>query len=346
MAKLACIAHLDGGKGWRGGQQQLLFLARGLRRLGCEQIIVARPGVVTERLQGEGFRVVEPGRRAWQQVREADLAHAHDGRAQSWMLRSRKRRGRVLSRRVAYPIRGWVSGWRYRRMDLVIAVSERAREQVLATGLAETRVIVIPDSVDGDELRQAAGARTRIRAQAGLEANQPLLVCVGAFTPEKGVRDAIDALVRLPPNCVLALTGEGPGQAELARRARELGLERRVLFVHAQGTPAEWVAAAEILLMPSHEEGLGSAGLLAMGLGVPVVATRVGGIPELVEDEVTGLLVPAGDAPALASACARVLGDGVLARRLGAQGEQRARERHDSILLAEVTLHAYQAALA
>lgn len=344
MAKPARIAHLDGGEGWRGGQQQLLFLARGLRRQGCQQVVIARPGVVTDRLRGEGFEVIPPGLGAWRRVRQADIAHAHDGRAHSWVLHSRKRRGRVLSRRVAYPIRGWVSGWRYRRMDLVIAVSERARQQVLATGLAKEKVIVIPDGVDRDELRQTAGARTRVRAQAGLAASQSLLVCVGAFTPEKGVGDALEALARLPQSCVLALTGEGPGQADLVRQVRERKLEQRVLFVRGQGTPAGWVAAAEILLMPSHAEGLGSAALLAMGLGVPVVATRVGGIPELIEDEVNGLLAPAGDAPALARACERLLADEVLARRLAARGEQLARERHDSLLLAEVTLHAYQTA--
>lgn len=345
MTQLPRIAHLDGGRDWRGGQQQMLLLARALRRLGCEQVVVARPGVVTERLRGEGFTVHRPGSAAWRRVREYEIAHAHDGRAHAWLLRSHKRQGRVLSRRVAYPIRGWVSRWRYRRMDLVIAVSQRVREEVLATGLAADKLRVIPDSVDLNDLRQAAGARMRIRGQAGLETANSLLVCVGAFTPEKGVGDAVEALVRLPPDSVLVLPGEGPGRAGLERRARELGVENRVRFVHGIGTPAEWVAAGEMLLMPSREEGLGSAGLLAMGLGVPVVATRVGGIPELIEDGVNGILVDAGDVQALARACAQLLGDGVLAKRLAARGAQRARERYDSILLAETTLQAYQTLL-
>ncbi|MGH9518215.1 MAG: glycosyltransferase family 4 protein [Terriglobales bacterium] len=342
MARQLRIAHLDGGRDWRGGQQQMLLLARALRGLDCEQVIVARPGVVTERLRGEGFAVHRPGARAWRRVRECDIGHAHDGRGHSWLLRSHKRHGRVLSRRVAYPIRGWVSRWRYRCMDLVIAVSLRVREQVLATGLTADKITVIADGVDFNELRQAAEARARIRARAGLEAATPLLVCVGAFTPEKGVGDAVEALVRLPPGCVLVLTGTGPGRPGLERRARELGVASRVRFVHGDGTPAEWVAAAEVLLMPSREEGLGSAGLLAMGLGVPVVATRVGGIPELIEDGVTGLLVDAGDVHALAHACAQLLGDGVLAQRLAAGGAQRARERYDSTRLAETTMQAYR----
>lgn len=342
MANPLRITHLDFSREWRGGQQQLLLLASGLRELGCEQTMVARPGVVGDRLRAAGFAVRAPGVAAAGAVRAAAVAHAHDGHAQSWMLAATLGGGgaRVLSRRVAYPIPGWASAWKYRRMHLVIAVSGAVRAEVVRTGLAPERVVVIPDGLELDELPEAAATRERVRREAGLEDSRRWLVCLGAFTPEKGVEDLLQALALLPDDYGLVLTGQGPGWAGLEAQARRWG--SRVRFVGGQErSPAEWVAAGDALVMPSRSEGLGSAALLAMGLGRPVAATAVGGIPEVVEHEVTGLLAAAGDRAGLAAACRRLLEETGLGERLSTAAAARVRQRHDRRGLAAATLAAY-----
>ena len=344
MANALRIAHADFSRVWRGGQQQLLLLARELQALGCEQWIVAPPGVVMQRMQAAGFAVAPPGWRSRRWARAADVVHAHDGHAHSWMLQANWRHHslRVLSRRVAFPIRGWASRWKYRRLDLAIAVSACVRRQVEATGLAPARITVIPDAVDFASLPTADTVRRRIRQRLGLDDSTPCLVCLGAFTAEKGIADLIASLARLPPESCLLLPGEGPLRAALQRQAQALGLGARVRFVgDAEFSPAEWVAAADIFAMPSLQEGLGSAALLAMALRRPIVASSAGGIPELVEPDSTGLLVPPADPAALAAACRRLLDDAALAQRLVANATRRVQQRHGAAQIAAATLVAY-----
>jgi len=338
------IVHLDFSRDWRGGQQQLLLLARGLRALEQPQLFVAQPGAVMQRLQSEDFEVVPPGLAAWLCARHAAVVHAHDGHAHSWMLRSTAlRRGwctRVLSRRVAYPIRGRASRWKYRRTDLVIAISEHVRAQVAATGLAADRIRVIPDAVEAEPLPAAAAARAGLRAEFGIAGDAACLSCVGAFTAEKGIGDLIAAVTKMPDTVQLLLSGEGPLEASLRRQTEALGMKARVHFANCGA--AECIAAGDVLVMPSRQEGLGSAALLAMRLQRPVVATRAGGIPELVHDGVSGVLVAPGDIAGLASACTALLADRGRAAALVEAGQRQAEELHGSERIAAATLAAYQ----
>ncbi|MGH9477348.1 MAG: glycosyltransferase family 4 protein [Terriglobales bacterium] len=340
------VVHADFSRVWRGGQQQLLLLARELRALGCTQTVVARRGVVAQRLREAGFAVLAPGGLARRQARRAAIVHAHEGHAHSWMLRTlwRGQARQVLSRRVAFAIRNPVSRWKYRQLDLVIAVSEAVRRQARSTGLAQERIVVIPDGIALEDL-PAAGARARVRARCGIPDEAPGLVCVSALTEEKGVGDALLALARLPALWLL-LAGTGPQLGGLRRLARELGCENRVVWGGGEFTPAEWVAAGDVLLMPSREEGLGSAALVAMAMERPVVATRTGGIPELVEDGVSGLLAPVGDIAALAAQCARLFDDATLAARVRQAARLRVERQFTAARVAAATVIAYQSLLA
>jgi len=338
------ILHLDFSPVWRGGQQQLLLLARGLRALEQPQLFVARPGPVMQRLQSEDFEVVTSGLAAWLAARHAAVVHAHDGHSHSWMLRNTAlRRGwctRVLSRRVAFAILGRASRWKYRHTDLVIAVSEQVRKQVASTGLAEERICVIADAVEAEPLPAAEAARMRLRERLRLAADTPCVSCVGAFTAEKGVGDLIAAAARMPAEVHLMLSGKGPLEATLMRQVEALGVKARVHF--ADCGAAECIAAGDVFAMPSREEGLGSAALLAMRLGRPVVAMRAGGIPELVRDGSSGVLVAPGDIEGLARACAALLGDRARAATLVAAGREQVESHHGSERIAAATLAAYQ----
>ncbi|TAN22149.1 MAG: glycosyltransferase family 1 protein [Acidobacteria bacterium] len=345
LNRVSQIVHVDFSCEWRGGQQQLWLLAHELRQRGCEQTLVAPEGAVAQRFAGAGFRVLAPGTRAARQhAQTAAIVHAHEGHAHSWMLRAAHGGAarQVLSRRVAFAIRSPFSRWKYRRLDRVLAVSRFVAAQVQATGLAPARIAVVPDGIALHDLPDPAVARPRVRARSGIEADARWLVCLGALTPEKGVADAIAALARMPADCRLVLPGRGPLQPQLHRQAAALACAARVHFVTDSAfTPAEWVAAGDVVLMPSHEEGFGSAALLAMALERPVVASQAGGIPEVIEDGVTGLLVPVGATAALAEAGLRLLREPALASRLVAAAQARLRERFTVERMAEATLAAY-----
>ncbi|MGH9485982.1 MAG: glycosyltransferase family 4 protein [Terriglobales bacterium] len=349
MASALEIVHVDFSPVWRGGQQQLLLLARELRARGCRQTVVARPGVVMQRMQAEeGWEVMAPGASAIGRARHADVVHGHDGHAHNWLLRAtwNHHGRRVLSRRVAFPIRGMWSRWKYRHLDLAITVSAFVRAQVEAAGMARERITVIPDGIALNELPAAGWARQRVRAHCGLDEATPCLVCLGALTAEKGVGDAIAALGELAPPTRLLVPSSGPLLRTLQQQARALGCAERVRFGGGEAfSAAEWVAAADVLLMPSRAEGLGSAALLAMALERPVVATRAGGIPELIEDEVTGLLAPAGAASALAACCRRLLQDAALAARLVAAAREQVASRYSAAQVGAATLAAYETAV-
>lgn len=338
------ITHCDFGRDWRGGQQQLLLLAQALARRGCEQRFVVGGAAVAARIRAAGLAVERAGLKGALALGWADVMHAHDGRAHGWMLAAGgwARGTRVLTRRVPFAIGSGVGRWKMRRLDLAIAVSEAVRHELLAAGVAAARIAVIPDGIDLDAL-PPPGAGAQLRQRLGIDAGETCLVCLGAFTPEKGVEDLIEALADLR-GCRLLLGGQGPGRAGLDARAQALGVADRI--VHAGGEPpAELVAAGDVFVMPSRQEGLGSALLLAMALERPIVASRVGGIPELVADEQTGLLTPAADPPALAAAVKRLLATPALGVRLAAAARLAVRP-YGIGDVAERTLAAYEKASA
>jgi glycosyltransferase involved in cell wall biosynthesis len=203
-----------------------------------------------------------------------------------------------------------------RRARVVIAVSEQLAEAARRVGARDVRWI--PNGVD-------------IPAEVGAEADPPEVLFVGRLAPEKGIQDLAEAAEDM--NLVVA--GDGP---------------LRSLFPDALGfVPHEEVerllSRAAVVVLPSHREGLPMALLEAMARGRAVVATPVGGIPSLVEDGCTGLLVPPGDARALRNAIDRLLADPELRRRLGEAARARVTELCSWERVVAETLAAYESAL-
>ncbi len=341
------IVHVDGGREWRGGQQQMLLLARELERRGQRQRIVARSEAVAGAMRAAGFEVSrfsDPPR-----LEGGALCHAHDARALSWLLWRlgwrRRRAALVASRRVGFAPRR-LTAWKYGRADRVLAVSEYVRRQLLAAGVAAERVAAVPDGIELAALPERAAARAQIRAALGLAADAPAACTLSAFTPEKNLPLLLDALARGPQTMHLLLAGEGPGREEFRRRAQALRLETRVHFRRAEADAlpaAAWVAAGDLYLLPSRDEGLGSSLLVAMAYGLPVVAARRGGIPELVEPGGCGELLEPDDAGGWGRALERLAGDPRRARELGERGRARVAD-YSAARMAERTLEAYAAA--
>jgi glycosyltransferase involved in cell wall biosynthesis len=164
-----------------------------------------------------------------------------------------------------------------------------------------------------------------------------VLLAVARLTGQKGIDVAIRALAELPADTVLVVLGEGPERAALVRQARELGVEARVFLLGRVPDVAAWLGRATILVHPARWEGFGLGVLEAMLAGLPVVATDVSALPELVVDGETGVLVKPDDAEALASGIVRALDR----PQLGARGLERARSEFSVGLMADRTAALY-----
>ncbi|APR82233.1 Glycosyl transferase, group 1 family protein [Minicystis rosea] len=203
--------------------------------------------------------------------------------------------------------------WALRRAGRVIAVSEDLADRAAELDVPRHRIVAQHNGVDGATfvVRDSAAARR----QVGLEHDGPVIVYVGNVRIAKGTKVLVEAMAPLARkhgrgDALLCIVGGGEAEAEVTARVRELGLERTVRFCgrRLHHEVPHWISAADVLCLPSYMEGCPNVVLEALASGRGVVASRVGGIPELVRDGETGVLVPPRDPEALAEGLARALG--------------------------------------
>jgi len=218
------------------------------------------------------------------------------------------------------------------RADTVTAVCGAVAESLVHDyGVPRERVRVVPNGADlPDEAAENPAAR-RLRASLGASAMRPLWVCAGRLEEQKGHAVLLEALAearRRRLDFVVALAGDGSLRASLERRTAELGLTDCVRFLGLVEEIGPLLAAADAVLMPSRWEGLPLTLLEALARARPVVASAVGGIPEVIEDRVSGRLVPPGDVAALAEVLEWLHRRADLAAALGRDGAARVREHY------------------
>ena len=299
------ILHVDTGRTLRGGQRQLLLLMKGLDTHGHTQELLARAATLRQRRGA----AVSPMRLATAAGR-ADVIHAHSGRAHTLAALFGRGKPLVVSRRVAFPVRkGWLSGRKYARARHYIAVSEFVRAQLVRDGIPRGTVSVVYDAVAAEELRDAV-----------------------ALPPA-------EPLGR--PLRVLAARVDDPlKHADLLRGACEVA---KVDLTFSNDLQAA-LDGADVFAYLTESEGLGSAILLAMAHGKPVLASRVGGIPEIVEHESTGLLV-GNDIEEIAAALRRFSTDRRLARECAGRAFGLVEERFTDAIMVRQTEQIYRAVL-
>lgn len=340
------IFHCDVRRIWAGGQNQLWRLAVGLRERGHRQWIVTRPeSPLARRAASEGFEVIaQPFRgeidpRATLGLRRSiarhapDVVHTHDPHSLTpAALAARIVRPRPLvvgHRRVDFHIRAnRFSRWKYARgADHLIAISERVKEVLAEDGIPGGNVTVIhsgisietPPPPEGPDLRARAGAPTGV----------PLVLTIAsteAYKDHPTLIDAAGLLFERRPDARWVVLGTGGLFEQTVARAERCGHAERLRYLGFVEDARGLLPQADVFVLSSRTEGLGTSILDAMAAGVPVVSTAAGGIPEVIEDERTGLLVPPGDAAALAAAILRVLDDRALARRLADAAAVRVRD--------------------
>lgn len=320
------ILHLDTGSTFRGGQRQLLLLAQA-QRLDPQltvRVLAADARLLTRLTQAGLDAVSWPGPRPDGLILLArhlrrfrpDVVHAHDSRAHGAARLAARTTPLVVHRRIDDPPRDRpLTRWKYRR-GRFICVSNAIRGVLAGSGVPNDRLHVVLSSVPAPPMPP----------ERPLGARPPRLLALGALVDHKGHAVLLDALARTSGLGPLTLVGAGPLADRLRRQVDRLGLGDRV---HLAGdVPADWTAC-DLFVHPSRTEGLGTAVLDAMAAGCPVLASRVGGLPEAVIDGETGWLVPADDPETLAAALDRVaLLDPAHLRGLGLAGWRRVRERH------------------
>jgi L-malate glycosyltransferase len=251
----------------------------------------------------------------------------------------------VASRRVDFDLRSNAfSRWKYRQVTLFICASDCIRQMLLAKGVAPDRAVTVHEGIDLDHV--AAAPPVDLREELWLPSNAPVILSVGALVPHKGHRHLVQGaaqVVRDVPDARFVILGQGDLHDELTRQIRSLGLERHVLLGGFRPDVLSLLKTCTLFVMPSLTEGLGTSLLDAMACGRPIVATRVGGIPEVIVEGETGLLVPPRDPDLLAEAIVRLLQDPGLSERLAAAGLDRVRQHFTVERMVDQTVETYQA---
>jgi glycosyltransferase involved in cell wall biosynthesis len=327
------VVHIDSGTTWRGGQRQALLLAVGLRRLGHEPFLIASPeSPLATRARGEGLAVATIRMRADWDIRaakkirarirawRADVVHAHDARSHAlamFALLGTSSAPLIVTRRVPFTPRS--ARLKYgERVARFIAISQAVKDAMVNGGIDPNRIDVV---FSGIELPTGGVPRRDWRDELGWPGNSVLAGVVGAMTAEKGM-DSVTTMA-------------GHLSEGVARRLRFVFMGGPVEGDHPVGRvgghsagfvhdihPA--MAGVDFLIHPSRAEGLGTAVLDAMALGVPPIAFAVGGIPEVIIDGESGLLVAPGDHAALGAAVESLVVDPGLRDRLAQGAMERA----------------------
>lgn len=212
--------------------------------------------------------------------------------------------------------------WSLPAADRVVTVCEAFAKQLVKMGIPRTRIHVQHNSIRPAPALNAPEMYA-FRRKLGVKNNERMILAVGRLSKEKAQIDLLHAFGKLSDthaeiNARLVIVGDGPERETLELTAASLGISDRVLFTGQVKNVETYYAAADVLANPSDSEGSPYVLLEAMAASLPIVATAVGGVPEMVENNQTALLVPAGDPPAMADAIARVLGDEHLAQRIAA----------------------------
>jgi glycosyltransferase involved in cell wall biosynthesis len=328
------ILHVDPAKTWRGGERQVFLLARELQRRGHATRVVCHPrGALRERLEREGVPSsplpiagdldLPAALRTARLLHEhrPDVLHLHTARAHGACglgARLVGFRPVLVTRRVELPVHGgWLGRRKYARLaDHFVAISGAVEESLVRAGVPRERVDRIPSGVEIPEQRARADSAGRAWTVGTL----------GAFTAQKDPDTWLAAVVRAArelPEARFVWAGEGELRARVEVGVRQAGLSGRVELPGFVDPDTVW-PRIDVLFLPSAFEALGTVILDALARGVPVVATAVGGVPEVVCHEREALLAARGDDDALAGELVRLARDPALARRLGEAGRTRA----------------------
>jgi glycosyltransferase involved in cell wall biosynthesis len=354
--------HIDTQRTWRGGQRQVLLTVLGLRERGHRSVLVAHPEGELAKRASEGHDLIKLAPRTevdlhagWRLSRiikdlKPDVVHAHDPHAvaaASLALAfntSSATPPLFASRRVAFHLKPHAfSRWKYHQVDCFVAASDSIRAVLLHDGIDASKSVTVYEGIDIHRIQAEPAAN--IHKELWLPVHAPIVGATGALTAEKGHRHLIDAaalVAREVPDARFVILGEGDHRASLEKQVKELHLEKHVFLPGFRADVLGFLRAFDLFVMPSIFAGLGTSLLDAMAASKATVATHTGGIPEVVLDGETGLLVPPRDHHALARAITTLLKDQALREQMGRAGFARVQRVFSADRMVERTLEVYR----
>jgi glycosyltransferase involved in cell wall biosynthesis len=348
------IWHVDGERGFRGGERQLLYLACALRARGHRNVVVCRGGSELEAASKErGLETRSlPFLCEWDPLTAAllrswtsgpgHILHAHTAHAAALTSLAARFGGApsVAHRRVDFSTGSLSARFKYGSAAKVVAVSGAIAKVLEADGFKGAAVVpdAIPASVKECEwagvspshfsppsVDERRAARAALAAEFNIEDSGPWIGNLAALVPHKDHETLVAAALIVcmkNPRVRFLIAGRGPEEAKLWGQIKRLGLLGKVLLLGQHEDAAVFLKALDAFCLSSWGEGMGSVLLEAAACGVPIAATTAGGIPEVVEDGKTALLAPPRDPEALAAALLRLLEDKSLAHRLAVAGRE------------------------
>jgi len=369
--------------GWGGTERQFVNLGLGLdpARFAVHFGCLRRFGVMLDPLEAAGvpvfnydvtsFRDVRAIAAQWRLARDIrrlgiEIVHTYGVSSNLFAIPA----ARLAGARVVASIRDMgvylsspqriAQRWVCKVADHVSGNADAIKDWLVADGYDRDRITVIPNGIDLSGFTGPAQNK-RLHLDLGLTAETPLVAVLGRISRLKGLEDFIAAaavVARRFPAARFLIIGEpsftsrgreilvdGTYEKELTRLAESLGVQTRVIFTGFRPDVQQILPELAISVLPSLSEGLSNTLLESMAAGIPVVATRVGGTPEVVQDSENGLLVPSRDPAALAEAICRLLNAPELATQLGDAARRRIIERYSMPLLVENTSRIYEGIL-
>jgi L-malate glycosyltransferase len=355
--------HVDTARTWRGGQNQVLLTVNGLRAIGHRAALVAHPNGQLLSRADEGLELIPIAARtevdltaAWRLARvlkrlKPDVLHAHDAHATAMASlalslggSTTKAPALVVSRRVDFHLRGnSFSRWKHRQVDCFIAASEAIRQMLVSDGVPPERTLTVHEGIDIEHV--LAAPKVNVHETFFMPHGAPLVGNVAALVPHKGQRHLIEAahlVVQEIPDARFVILGEGELREHLERQVRDYRLEKHVLLPGFRTDVLGCIKGFDLFAMSSVTEGLGTALLDAMACSRAIVATRAGGIPEIVQDGVTGVLVDPRDHKTMAREIVGLLRNESLRTRMGEAGRVRVGELFTVERMVAETAAAYE----
>lgn len=323
------ILHFSSAKTWRGGEQQIAYLIEELKALGIEQTVLCvedsklQVFCETQNIDYHSYKKVVtispgPGLRLKKiiQTQNIDLVHLHDAHAHTFACIGASIFGiptpYILSRRVDFPIKkSFLSRWKYNHPSIkaIICVSNFIKKIIKPDIKDSSKIEVIHSGIDPSRFHFKKN--NKLRKEYGIAANIPLIVNVAALAPHKDLYTFIDTaaliLQQHPKAMFLLIGGDGGEEQGIRAYIKQKSLSNSIILCGFRNDIPEILPGADLFLFTSETEGLGTSLLDTLACQVPIVATRAGGIPEIIIHEKSGLLADVKDAPGLAHQVLRLL---------------------------------------
>jgi len=356
------LFQVDAGKEWRGGQRQSFFLAKELKRNGYSFQFVVQPGSpLHQKAMDEGLPVL-PLKIASEadvlsilrlslamkrkKCRLVNFQDAHSVAVGSGAASLAKVPIRVISRRVNFPLKkNILSRRKYtKNVDAIIAISDGVKNVLVGGGIDAKLIRVIPDGIDF-ALYEDKTSKDYLRKELSFAPDDFLVGIVAQLSDDKGHEYLIQASKHLrehTPKIKIIIVGEGPLRLELNKQVEEIQGEDMVFFLGFREDILQILNSLDVFVLSSDHEGLGSIIMDAMACRLPVVATRVGGIPEVVDHQKTGLLVPPQRPKSLAKAILKMYEDREFAHRLGKKGYEEVHQKFSAQSMASKAIDLYE----